>query len=867
MEALHRNTPPLPFNEAERLRALLDSCILDTEQDPAFDAITRAASVLMETPIAAVSLIDQHRQWFKSSVGIDLTATAREDAFCSYAILQREPLIVLDARLDARFAGNPFVTGAPCVRFYVGVPVRSDDGLPLGALFVADFSPRGTVDLRLLQMLRDLAETVEAMIRVRRTTQYVDRASGLPNQRRFHENAASLRVTALLSQETGGEVDALRTGSDVDAGQPLRGWSSRAAMAASLNAGGHAPSEYWAVCVEGVTSVCADDWIERGKAARIDRQLEGVATWLRSAAVTCDGVYRLSARHLGFFVVMPRAAVSRLVGMLARDLSPIIGHPDSTGSAASVGATHSRHRAPGGANPADAAKGACEALDASIGELQIVAMNVVDCEGVTALIAALMAPRAGMTDTSTDTEATLAQAPLAPHKRSSAVATQSDDGTRAGATIHTLSGVAGALDVSLSGSRQPERAIADDFANDDKPTRQESVWGTAMRVPSARHAMGADYDPARDGCQMRVNLCEALAEGFDVTVPDQSGGGDVLALHGAGLLEPAAPTGGFRGTAGAAEVTLGVAQRRALLDWFSRWWTMERRTSARLQLRGGLALLEQSPQQWLNDLLHVGLLPAQLEVAVPLSALREHFANTQRRVRAWREAGIGVVITGFGAGFDTVRWLPTLPLTGVSFDPRVIDAVRQLPKHARVVQRLVSLAHALGMRVGVDGLQDECALRIARGLGIDEGSGDAAGRVLSIQDGGAVVPRIDPLATPLQRVADQLGRCDPQGADSARVSVSTRSDRPAGSSERSDGVFTRDPWKTAVSRSIARPSAHGESAYEQRTSAILRLVGDDPKVPGCQHGETCTAGCIPSRTTTRDSITRASLYPRFRFQS
>ena len=858
MEALHRISPPLPFNEAERLRALLDSCILDTQQDPAFEAISRAASVLMETPVAAVSLIDQHRQWFKSSVGLDRSSTAREDAFCAYAILQREPLIVLDAREDARFAGNPFVTGEPGARFYVGVPVRSEEGMPLGTLFVIDFTPRTNVDLRVLEMLCDLAETVEALIRVRRTTQYVDHASGLPNQRRFHENAASLRATALLAQEGNDDAesaeDASSTTSSGDTSLPLRGWSSRLTPAGlRVGIGDQGTVEYWAVCVEGVTSACADDWIARGKSVRIDQQLEGIATWLRSAAVTRDGVYRLSARHLGFFVAMPRAAVSRLVHMLTRDLSPLVGAADISGSVGSGAALGPQGLPAVPSTHARSGKTERDNSDASPGELQIVAMRIAECVGVAELITALMAPPKGQAGTpAASTDAT--SKPKTPS--ASVVVLQSTDpvsqpladSARFNATRSALSSYAVDTPVARADqSATPAGAAAS--ADGTRRSGRHASWGSALRAPVGGDAQRLGYDPARDGCQMRVNLCAALAEGFDVSVPDRSKDGDVIALRGAGLQEPSAKAGGFRGAArdaSPAEVTLGVAQRRALLDWFSRWWTMERRTSARLQLRGGIALLDQSPQQWLNDLLHVGLLPAQLEVAVPLAALREQFATTQRRVRAWREAGIGVVITGFGAGFDTVRWLPTLPLTGVSFDPRVIDAVRQLPKHARVVQRLVSLAHALGMRVGVDGLQDEAALRIARGLGIDEGSGDAAAGVLAIQDGGAVVPRVDALSTQSDGANGSNNSLDTQGAD---------------------GVFTRRTIGKTMGARPARRSGRWSSISEREAAAMLRLVGDDPAAPGCQHGDACTAGCIPSRTTTRDSITRASLYPRFKFQS
>ena len=78
-----------PFDENARLQCLRTLQILDTPPDPALDAITQALAVCLDVPVALVSLIDRHRQWFKSRHGIDVNETAREVAFCAHTILER----------------------------------------------------------------------------------------------------------------------------------------------------------------------------------------------------------------------------------------------------------------------------------------------------------------------------------------------------------------------------------------------------------------------------------------------------------------------------------------------------------------------------------------------------------------------------------------------------------------------------------------------------------------------------------------------------------------------------------------------------------------------------------------------------------
>ena len=156
---------PLPSDETARLDALRATQLLDSEPDELFDRIVRIVCTTLNVPVSVVSLVDSERQWFKARCGIEGRETPRDVAFCAWTVLDDEPFVVEDATLDPRFADNPHVTGAPFVRFYAGVPLRSG-GQRIGSLCAVDYVPR-TPGPQDLLVLKQLARMVEDLIELR----------------------------------------------------------------------------------------------------------------------------------------------------------------------------------------------------------------------------------------------------------------------------------------------------------------------------------------------------------------------------------------------------------------------------------------------------------------------------------------------------------------------------------------------------------------------------------------------------------------------------------------------------------------------------------------------------------------------------
>ncbi|WP_296313764.1 EAL domain-containing protein [Pseudomonas sp.] len=174
------------INEGERLAALDEYQLVEDDSTLKLDAIVELASKLFDVPTVLVSIVERDRQFFTARKGLEVCETGRDVSFCAHALERDDMLVVPDAKLDARFAQNPLVLGAPFIRFYAGMPLRAPSGHVLGTLCIIDQRPRNGLSSTDREHLNALATLVLDKLEVRRLA--VAHRAG---QSRFEQIAAT----------------------------------------------------------------------------------------------------------------------------------------------------------------------------------------------------------------------------------------------------------------------------------------------------------------------------------------------------------------------------------------------------------------------------------------------------------------------------------------------------------------------------------------------------------------------------------------------------------------------------------------------------------------------------------------------------
>ena len=165
--------PTQVVRDPARLAALRRTALLDTASEAAFDRLTRLVMIILNVPVALVSLVDEDRQFFKSCVGLPEPWASRREtplshSFCQHTITSNEPLLIADARVHPLVSDNLAIPDLNVIA-YAGIPLILPDGSAIGSLCAIDTHPRWwTADE--VNILRDLALSAVTEVELRIAT-------------------------------------------------------------------------------------------------------------------------------------------------------------------------------------------------------------------------------------------------------------------------------------------------------------------------------------------------------------------------------------------------------------------------------------------------------------------------------------------------------------------------------------------------------------------------------------------------------------------------------------------------------------------------------------------------------------------------
>ncbi|UJP63430.1 sensor histidine kinase [Mongoliitalea daihaiensis] len=166
--------------------------ILDSEKEVFFDKITEISTAFTGCEVGLVVFLDNHRQWFKASTGLDLVETPMEYSLCKELVgTDLDILIIPDLSSDPYFENHPALMEFG-IKFYAGAAIYSASNILLGTVCVMDKQPRSLKDFQ-IDFLKNQAEQVRQMLELRRKTFQLEKEKqALEVWRSFTEMSAVL---------------------------------------------------------------------------------------------------------------------------------------------------------------------------------------------------------------------------------------------------------------------------------------------------------------------------------------------------------------------------------------------------------------------------------------------------------------------------------------------------------------------------------------------------------------------------------------------------------------------------------------------------------------------------------------------------
>ena len=719
-----------------RLDAIRD-LELETGADRAlFSRITVLASTILGCPIALLSVVEEDRQWFLGRTGFALEETPRDMSFCAVCMAAEAPLLVADARTDPRFGSNPLVTGAPHVRSYLGVPIRADSGLLLGALSALSPVPHAFSEEQVgpLAMLAELAqqslalhvrtrELSRANTALKQTTQIFRQAERATNVGSWRVDLATRRlhwsdqVYAITGLEPGRSVSVPDA---VELYQPEDRAMVSAALEHTIAAG--APFSF-------ETMICRGDGVHRrirvvGERIDVDGTPDSVAgiiqdctdEHMRALALQraaehdrLTGLFNRGSFDRQLATAMRRADAEPVTVALLdldgfKDVNDTLGHLVGDRVLSAIAAHLQRRVAPGmflarwggdefalllpASMTPDAARDFLSQLIAELGS--VVALGDTGLGiGATCGVARMDEPASG--------EEIMRRADLALYRgkergRGSVVCWDREIEARQCERQRAIAQLRGALaEGRATAAYQPIVELETGrIVSLEALLRLRGEDGTLV---TAGEVFAALLDPDLSRQVSRVMLHQVVTDGPAL-----------LALLGA-------------------QMRIGINLSEADLgkDDF---------------VRHMIAVVDASP-----------LTPANFTIEVTETMLLEADGQFHAALALLDERGFTICLDDFGSGFSSLTHLRQFPIRKVKIDRDFIAAIGEDHQSRLIIQAIVQMGHSLGLRVVVEGVETAEQETFLRAIGCRYVQGYRYGRPALCDD---LCERLGPVARPLR---------------------------------------------------------------------------------------------------------------------
>ena len=120
--------------------------------------------------------------------------------------------------------------------------------------------------------------------------------------------------------------------------------------------------------------------------------------------------------------------------------------------------------------------------------------------------------------------------------------------------------------------------------------------------------------------------------------------------------------------------------------------------------------------------------PEALTLEVTETSLMQDQQQAVHALTRLRAAGVAIAVDDYGTGYSSLAYLTDLPVDELKLDRRFAATVTTDPRTVAVVASTVHLAHALGLTVVMEGVEDEQTLAALVREGCDQAQGYHLGR-------------------------------------------------------------------------------------------------------------------------------------------